>query len=281
MPRLKNNNNRAKKKKVKETPSPTTELPSCVTCPVCRDLYLNPTIYKCGHTLCRSCISSMPQDFQMKCPFCRAHSDELTPNYIVSEIIETVFKKELELRISENNKVSRIRKKLDIWEDSVRHMYIKSFIENKINNKPKYSVQTLISRLKDRGFKKSETRYLLAKMFSSRKFKSNHIHCEDLILNLEFCKKKRFPKWILRKPGCQKRMQIALMVKILQKNYKCDIVGFKDFAQKNNFNLGLLDKKIFRSTQELPYWVDEIVNINELPDKLSEFEIENFNTVLK
>lgn len=52
-----------------------------IYCPICRDIFVNPRLYECGHTVCKKCmIMNDEQDIKMcsivtifkyKCPICR------------------------------------------------------------------------------------------------------------------------------------------------------------------------------------------------------------------
>ena len=51
-----------------------------LTCPVCLDLYTNPKILPCHHSLCQECLEGLPQEreargdtYYLSCPTCRKH----------------------------------------------------------------------------------------------------------------------------------------------------------------------------------------------------------------
>lgn len=63
-----------------------------IECPVCLDIFKDPRIFKCGHTICKSCIAKSIQNDIVSCPICRkAFSmksvNKLTKNYSLSNLI--------------------------------------------------------------------------------------------------------------------------------------------------------------------------------------------------
>ena len=60
---------------------------SDLVCPICRELYVNPRSYTCGHTLCEICMIEMDKVDAQKCnthqapihtcPICRENNCEI------------------------------------------------------------------------------------------------------------------------------------------------------------------------------------------------------------
>ena len=53
-----------------------------LTCPVCLDLYTNPKILPCHHSLCQECLEGLPQEreargdtYYLSCPTCRQRTE--------------------------------------------------------------------------------------------------------------------------------------------------------------------------------------------------------------
>ena len=62
-------------------PSGLLKLEEQLTCPVCLDIYTNPKILPCHHSLCQECLEGLPQEreargdtYYLSCPTCRQHT---------------------------------------------------------------------------------------------------------------------------------------------------------------------------------------------------------------
>ena len=50
------------------------ELEEDVTCSVCKEIFQDPRILKCHHTICAACTKELTKEGKVKCPICRATS---------------------------------------------------------------------------------------------------------------------------------------------------------------------------------------------------------------
>lgn len=68
------------------------DVPNYLKCPTCKELFVNPEMYNCGHTLCKICID---QRQNTNCPICKQSSySPPIPNYIlkVSKYLKFMIK---------------------------------------------------------------------------------------------------------------------------------------------------------------------------------------------
>ena len=84
-------------------------------CPVCMDIFRNPRILPCAHTICKGCLESLIRGSSIECPVCRAKhvippkkADGFSRNLIVAGMIDTLCgecrSKEPEVECSHCNK---------------------------------------------------------------------------------------------------------------------------------------------------------------------------------
>ncbi|KAG2459461.1 RFC2 factor, partial [Polypterus senegalus] len=63
-------------------------------CPICLEVFVEPLMLKCGHSYCKSCISSLAVDpfSQFPCPVCRCEVDwsSSPPNVSLARIVEAL-----------------------------------------------------------------------------------------------------------------------------------------------------------------------------------------------
>ncbi|OMJ81655.1 hypothetical protein SteCoe_17813 [Stentor coeruleus] len=63
-----------------------------IECPICFEVFKDPRIFYCGHTICKSCIVKSIQNDIISCPICRKtfpmkSVNKLTKNYSLSNLI--------------------------------------------------------------------------------------------------------------------------------------------------------------------------------------------------
>ena len=84
-------------------------------CPVCMDIFRDPCILFCAHTICKGCLESLIRDSSIECPVCRAEhaippnkADGFPRNLVVAGMIDTLCgecrSKEPEVECSHCNK---------------------------------------------------------------------------------------------------------------------------------------------------------------------------------
>ncbi|RXM93098.1 E3 ubiquitin-protein ligase TRIM50 [Acipenser ruthenus] len=63
-------------------------------CPICLEVFAEPLMLQCGHSYCKSCLSSMTLDpyGQLRCPVCRCEVDggSSPPNVSLARIVEAM-----------------------------------------------------------------------------------------------------------------------------------------------------------------------------------------------
>ena len=66
-------------------------------CPVCMDIFRDPRMLPCAHTICKGCLESLIRDSSIECPACRAkhaipphNADGFPRNWVVAGMIDTL-----------------------------------------------------------------------------------------------------------------------------------------------------------------------------------------------
>lgn len=79
-----------------------TKVPDYLLCPICKELFVEPEMFRCGHTVCKVCKTNSSREW---CPVCKIpmFSEMGAPNFVLKQLIEDQFpalfqkrKKELE-----------------------------------------------------------------------------------------------------------------------------------------------------------------------------------------
>lgn len=65
-----------------------------LACPICKELFYDPLVFECGHSVCTICLDELP--FPITCPECRTPSEKKTLpiNYRLKSIAEASFPEE-------------------------------------------------------------------------------------------------------------------------------------------------------------------------------------------
>jgi len=94
------------------------EIPPYLKCPTCKELFVDPAMYTCGHTLCKICIE---QRHTSQCPICKqsCFTSPIT-NVILRELISEQYPKQQERRIVELKEMEGLRDKLLNYQRSTR-----------------------------------------------------------------------------------------------------------------------------------------------------------------
>eukprot|EP01120_Amphizonella_sp_Union-15-10_P016352 TRINITY_DN8599_c0_g1_i2.p1 TRINITY_DN8599_c0_g1~~TRINITY_DN8599_c0_g1_i2.p1 ORF type:complete len:107 (+),score=9.42 TRINITY_DN8599_c0_g1_i2:327-647(+) len=69
-----------------------------VECPLCLEIFYNPSTIQCGHTFCSGCLKGYLINCRSKskpliCPLCREvlPNDKIQVSYVLVELIKTIF----------------------------------------------------------------------------------------------------------------------------------------------------------------------------------------------
>ena len=90
------------------------EYPPYLTCPVCKELFLEPTLLDCSHTLCKRCI---PHN---ACPVCREEFEHTTHNRAIEETIGDRYPEEVKKLHARLQQLEKERKFTKAYKQSVR-----------------------------------------------------------------------------------------------------------------------------------------------------------------
>ena len=61
-------------------------------CPVCMDVYVDPKLLPCDHSLCAECSSRIKEGRKIRCPLCKAISDvsKVRPDFRLQQFIDAL-----------------------------------------------------------------------------------------------------------------------------------------------------------------------------------------------
>lgn len=119
------------------------EIPQTLICPICREVYLCPMMFSCGHTVCNDCFEvnkiSNPNE-TLTCLVCKLPSPQQPiPNFIVTQLIEEHFPYFIEKRKKEIEEAKKIKEKLSQYMTSWRGKQLYNGFRNKmLQSKLKY-----------------------------------------------------------------------------------------------------------------------------------------------
>jgi len=103
----------------------TATVPDYLNCPVCKELFISPEMYACGHSVCKMCVEVR------LCPVCKAVDHRPTvPNFVVIQLIESQYPEKFKQRQKELDEIVELRKKVSQYPISSRFsMLAKQFEE--------------------------------------------------------------------------------------------------------------------------------------------------------
>jgi len=162
-------------------------IPDYLKCPVCKELFINPEMFGCGHTVCKMCID------RNICPVCKA-MDVRTPmpNYVVSQLIESQYPEKKQQRQQELDEVVELRKRVDQYPFSARYATLSKALSEYIVERrvasykdvfEHLSTPHMVTELKSEP-KESELKYFIAFKLLERSLVSSIgeyiVHVTDL-----------------------------------------------------------------------------------------------------
>ena len=65
-------------------------------CPVCLDVYVDPKVLPCDHSLCASCVQQLKQGSRIKCPLCKAthNVSRIRPDFRLQQFLDALTEKQ-------------------------------------------------------------------------------------------------------------------------------------------------------------------------------------------
>ena len=65
-------------------------------CPICMEIFVQPRILPCHHTLCAACLQVVQQDDYVKCPLCQSHHEarDVKPDFRLEQFLDVLKEKE-------------------------------------------------------------------------------------------------------------------------------------------------------------------------------------------
>jgi len=100
-----------------------TKIPDYLSCPVCKELFINPEMLFCGHTICKVCLENLFLSARpYTCPVCKtsAYGNPI-PNFALKQLIEEQFREELKIRTGELEEMQGLKKKVEQYGFSERY----------------------------------------------------------------------------------------------------------------------------------------------------------------
>ena len=61
-------------------------------CPVCLEVYLDPKVLPCDHSLCAACVEPLKQGSRIKCPLCKVDHDvsRIRPDFRLQQFLDAL-----------------------------------------------------------------------------------------------------------------------------------------------------------------------------------------------
>jgi len=147
-------------------------IPDYLKCPVCRELFISPEMFSCGHTICKVCTESRPV-----CPVCKTieHRSPV-PNFIVSQLIDTEYSETQKRREKELEEVQELRKKVMDYIYSSRYEILGIIFRNfmmekryaRYNEILNFFLSTDVQNQLESPIKEEELKYFLASKFNPK-----------------------------------------------------------------------------------------------------------------
>jgi hypothetical protein len=112
-----------------------SSLHQSLECPICKELFVDPTILPCGHTFCESCIQ--PFHHHKKCTICKTVTcgSQLRKNYVLYNLIQDMYpelykKRKEEIATSEITKQKMVYYSISKRFVSIRDVVLSALKKN-------------------------------------------------------------------------------------------------------------------------------------------------------
>lgn len=103
-------------------------------CPVCKELYVEPEMYPCGHTVCKLCVF---QRHRVTCPVCKVFmnpGEKMIPVYVLRSLIEEQYPEEYKTRSKNIEELKALQEKLRTYAISTRVANIRAEMRDFLTN---------------------------------------------------------------------------------------------------------------------------------------------------
>ena len=65
-------------------------------CPVCLEVYVDPKVLPCDHSLCAGCVQQLNQGFRIECPLCKVvhYVSRIRPDFRLQQFLDALTEKQ-------------------------------------------------------------------------------------------------------------------------------------------------------------------------------------------
>jgi len=125
-----------------KAPEAPVVIPDYLKCPVCKELFINPEMFGCGHTVCKMCIE------RSTCPVCKGLDTRApVPNYILNQLIEGQYPEKKQQRQKELDEVVELRKKVALYPVSTRYSVLSKQLSDLLTERKVISYKDIFDHL--------------------------------------------------------------------------------------------------------------------------------------
>eukprot|EP01114_Cavostelium_apophysatum_P019550 TRINITY_DN6335_c0_g1_i1.p1 TRINITY_DN6335_c0_g1~~TRINITY_DN6335_c0_g1_i1.p1 ORF type:complete len:353 (-),score=81.16 TRINITY_DN6335_c0_g1_i1:16-1074(-) len=125
------------------------KVPASLTCPVCKELFVQPQMLHCGHTMCAPCADDSTL-VSGCCPVCKERTAYMKPitNFHLMQFIEEQFPQEYKKRNEQLLELQTLKKKLEQYKDSQRFEDLYKIMKDLMEENHFMSHRNIINQLK-------------------------------------------------------------------------------------------------------------------------------------